>query len=128
MFSGKLKKVKGKLIYISQKDNILYQQFKDSVDENHIIDVYMEVNSGTGSLAQLAKLHKLIRILADESGTSFEGMKMAIKDKSGLIIKRKAFDKEYINWKSFGDCSKEELGLAIQSCIEIGDLIGVNVR
>jgi len=30
--------------------------------------------------------------------------------------------------KSFADCSKDELSLAIQSCIEIGDDIGFSLH
>jgi hypothetical protein len=32
--------------------------------------------------------------------------------------------KEYFLAKSFGDCSREELSLAIQAAIEIGEQVG----
>ena len=48
-------------------------------------------------------------------------MKLLVKDKAGLCIAREVSGKEYFLAKSFGECSKEELNLAIQACIEIGE-------
>ena len=46
--------------------------------------------------------------MAKESGYTFDEMKCVIKDATGLSN------------KSFADCSKDELMLAIESCIQIG--------
>ena len=51
-------------------------------------------------------------------------MKVLVKEKSGL-----AFDGGgAIFFKSFADCSKSELTLAIQACIEIGELYNINLQ
>jgi hypothetical protein len=47
-------------------------------------------------------------------------MKKVIKEKTGLIMNE--------DYKSFADCSKEELALVIQSIIEVGDIVGINFR
>jgi len=46
--------------------------------------------------------------MAKESGYTFDEMKDVVKDASGL------------GGKSFADCSKDELMLAIEACIQIG--------
>ena len=50
-------------------------------------------------------------------------MKLLIKDRAGLCIAREVSGKEYFLAKSFGDCSRDELSLAIQAAIEIGEEI-----
>jgi hypothetical protein len=46
--------------------------------------------------------------MAKESGYTFDEMKVIVKQASGLED------------KSFADCSKDELMLAIEACIQIG--------
>jgi hypothetical protein len=50
-------------------------------------------------------------------------MKILVKDKAGLCIAREVAGKEYFLAKSFGECSKEELSLAIQAAMEIGEQV-----
>ena len=128
MFEGKLVKKDGKMIYKQSKNRELYKSFVEELKEGQTINVYMEVTNGNGTLAQLAKVHKCIRVLASDLGYSFEDVKFLVKDKAGLVIKRNVGDKEYNDWKSFADCSVEELNLAIQACIELGDFVGSNLR
>ena len=49
-----------------------------------------------------------------------------IKEKSGLCIKKVRNEQLYIELKSFGDCSKEELSLAINTIIEIGKFVNID--
>jgi len=53
---------------------------------------------------------------------------MVIKDRSGLVVRREVMNKTYMDWKSFAKISKDDLGLAIQACIELGDEVGLNLR
>ena len=52
--------------------------------------------------------------------------KDVIKEKAGLyvITGTSSSDKQL---KSFGDCSKEELSAAIETCIEVGHMFGCNL-
>jgi hypothetical protein len=50
-------------------------------------------------------------------------MKILVKEKSGLSYDGGGA----IVLKSFADCSKDELVLAIQACIEIGELYNINL-
>jgi hypothetical protein len=83
----------------------------------------MGLTSDNASLAQIAKVHACIRTLAQESGYTFDEMKRIIKTHSGLCYD--AGDAEVC--KSFADCSKSELALAIESCVEIGKDFNLNL-
>lgn len=123
MFSFKLTKNNGKLVYINESTKISYQLFLDKLQEGQEVEVFMGLTSDNGSLAQLAKVHACIRELAKESGYTFEEMKFIVKKHSGLCYD--GGGAEYC--KSFKDCSKEELTMAIQSAIEIGIDLNVNL-
>jgi hypothetical protein len=128
IFEGKLTKKDGKVIYKSTNTKSKYKNFINDLKEGQVINVYMEATNGDGTLAQLAKVHKCIRVLASDLGYSFEDVKLLVKDKAGLVIKRNVNNKTYNDWKSFADCSLEELNLAIQASIELGDFVGSNLR
>ena len=108
MYSGKLIKKDGKLTYLEPKEQLAYKMFIDKLEEGQIVDMYIDLASADHSKAQLAKVHACIREMAKESGYTFDEMKCVIKDATGLAD------------KSFADCSKDELMLAIESCIQIG--------
>ena len=108
MFSGKFIKKNGKLIYDSPKDKTSYDIFINKIPEGQKVEMYIDLTDIDKSKAQLAKVHACIRELAKESGNTFDDMKNIIKDESGLKD------------KSFADCSKTELMLAIEACIDIG--------
>ena len=128
MFSASLTKVDGKLIHTKSHNQLRYKEFVRLIDEGLDVDVFMEINSADGTLAQLAKVHKCIRELANQIGETFEDMKVYVKDRAGLVVKRTVLGKEYMDWKSFGKCSREDLNLAIQACINIGDEVTLNLR
>lgn len=128
MLHGKFKKADKKLVHITLAGEKKYKEFVQSLPDDTMVEFFMEISNPDGSLAQLAKVHKCIRVLAAHSGHSFEEMKLYVKDKSGLLIIRTAMGNDYTEWKSFGDCSLEELQLAIIACIEIGDIVGLNLR
>ena len=109
MFNGKLVKRNG-------KPKLGYQIFLDKLAEGQKVDMYIDVTDNKHSGAQLKKVHACIRELAKESGYTFDEMKCLVKDHAGLSHKEGIM----IEYKSFADCSKDELMLAIEACIEIG--------
>jgi hypothetical protein len=108
MFSGKFKKTNGKLVFNSPQDKLAYEIFVDKIPEGQSIEMYLDLANADHSKAQLAKVHACIREIAKESGYTFDEMKSIIKDASGIAD------------KSFANCSKDELMLAIEACIQIG--------
>ena len=108
MFSGKFIKKDGKLVFDHPQDKLAYEIFLEKIPEGQKVEMYLDLVNTDPSKAQLAKVHACIRELAKESGYTFDEMKLVIKQASGLED------------KSFADCSKDELMLAIEACIQIG--------
>lgn len=123
MLSVKLVKKDGKLTYPDDKSKLAYQIFLDKLQEGQKVEMYIGLADADHSVAQLAKVHACIRELAKESGYTFEEMKVLIKERSGLCYD--AGDATLC--KSFADCSKDELALAIEACIEVGKLYNINL-
>lgn len=128
MFSSTLKKVGGRLVHAKTGDEVKYKEFVKLLEEGTLVEVFMETSTGDGTLAQLAKVHKCIRVLANHTGHNFDDIKMVIKDRSGLVVRRSVLGKQYMDWKSFGNISRDDLNLAIQACIDMGDEVGLNLR
>lgn len=121
----KVTKKNGGLVYQNKSMESLHQEFIDNLAEGQTVEIFFEAYQDNGTNLQLAKIHASIRKLGNELGHTFEEMKLIIKRASGLAYD--VTDNElYI--KSFGDCSVEELGSAIQAIIEIGDAVNVNFR
>lgn len=118
--TGKFIKKMGKLEFSSTAVAKQYEVFISKVAEGNIVEFFYEETHDDGTLPQLAKLHAMLKPLATHIGETVENMKILVKDRAGLCIAREVAGKEYFLAKSFGDCSKEELSLAIQAAIEIG--------
>lgn len=127
-FSGKYVKKHGLLQPVSVAVSKQKELFDDRLPEGTVVECFFEVQHDDGTIPQLAKLHVLIRQLAAHIGESVENMKLLVKDRAGLCITREVSGKEYFLAKSFGDCSREELSLAIQAAIEIGEEVNCLVH
>lgn len=97
-----------------------FKLFFSDINENEIFNITYESVNSDHSYAQLSKVHKLVRELAGYTGMSFDEVKDEVKKRAGLYTDTAL--------KSFADCSKDELSLAIQACIEIGDDVGFNLH
>ena len=122
-FTGLLKKKKNVLEFVSQKDQSKYNLFKDNIPEDCLVETYMEIQTDDGSLAQLAKIHAMIRDLCSHTGDTFEDMKFIIKKRAGLCIEKELDGSRFLYCKSLGDCSKQELSLVIQAIQEVSHLL-----
>lgn len=120
-FTGKYIKRDGQLRPNSLSVGKQEEMFIAHIPEGSIVECFYEVQHDDGTLPQLAKLHVMIKALATHIGESAENMKLLVKDRAGLCIAREVSGKEYFLAKSFGECSREELSLAIQAAIEIGE-------
>jgi hypothetical protein len=114
--SVKFKKENKELIIANQLSKVQLDLFVKQLEEGQKVLVTYEVVNDDASYAQLSKLHKCIRELAEYSGMSMDDMKLYVKNEAGLV--------KGDSIVSFADCSKEELSGAIQACINIGDKIG----
>jgi hypothetical protein len=119
-FNGKFIKRNGRLEFSSLAVSKQHEIFVSEVPDGTIVEFFFEVQQDDGTLPQLAKLHAMIRELALHVGEPFDNMKLLVKDRAGLCLAREVAGKEYFLAKSFGECSREELSLAIQAAIDIG--------
>lgn len=120
----KFKKVNGKLV---TKDGLMKNRLKDFINgltEDDEIDCIMEAVEPNNSKAQLAKIHVMIKEIADETGEDVKKTKIDIKDQCGLTYY--VDNKKY--YKSFADESKENLSNIIEKIYLIGDFLNINFR
>jgi hypothetical protein len=125
IFTAKLVKRDGKLVHVNQATIGLQTDFVDALEEGQEIEVFFEANKDDGTHAQLAKVHVMIRKLAQDMGYTFEEMKKEIKRRSGLAYGDLQTSEGYV--KSFADCSKEELGLVIEEINSIALKMGLSL-
>lgn len=111
----------GKLVPLNKKENKKYQLFQEGLKEGELVEAFITTSGKEKSLAQLAKAHACIREIALESGQSFNEIKTYIKLKAGLDIA----EGEFI---SFADCTKDQMALVIQECIELGKDLNLNLQ
>ena len=119
--NGKYKKERGFLKPLTIAGIKQHELFVSNIPEGSIVEFFYEVQHDDGTLPQLAKLHVMIKQLSTHIGETAENMKLLVKDRAGLCIAREVSGKEYFLAKSFADCSRDELSLAIQAAIEIGE-------
>lgn len=115
IFTSVLVKKGNKLEHTLDAKKQLYKEFVKELPEGTKMDVFMDVSGSKGSNAQLAKIHAMIRQLADDIGEDVISMKAHVKDRA--LIK-----------KSFADCDKDELSSVIQALYQLGDELGSNLR
>jgi len=105
----------GKLEHtIKAKEGILNDIIKD-LPEGAKIEVFANTVGMKGSNAQLAKIHAMIRQLANDIGEDPASLKEHVKNQAMID-------------KSFADCDTEELNAVIQTIITLGDWNGSNLR
>lgn len=119
----RLIKVDNKLVHVKSSAKVLYEEFVKNIKPNQVVDVYFEAHDGSGTNAQLQKIHACIREIAFEMGDTFPSVKSMIKQMSGLKFPLQG-EKDYE--KSFAICSAKELSIVIQTIIEAGKEIGIN--
>jgi len=103
-------------LYSNSAETIKKNLWKKTLVPGQIVEITYQVYNPDHSYAQLSKLHPMIRELSIETGVIFEEMKTIIKKKTGLYASNGDF-------KSFGECNKDELSSAIQTCEELMNFI-----
>lgn len=128
MLGVNLKKFGDKLIYVKGAEERLYKEFVNNLQEGQVVQAFFDADTDDGSLAQIAKIKACIREIAKETGDTFEDTQLEIKKASGLCVIKEIEGEKYMICKSFGDCSKADLSLAIQTIIERGKFLSLNFQ
>lgn len=114
----------GEFAYPVKANKTRLDTFLKSLPNGSRLEVFISASNDKGTNAQLARLHAMIRQIANDLGYTFNEVKLMVKREVGLCFMRN--NTEYC--KSFADCDKDELNLAIQECIRIGDFNGIQLR
>lgn len=128
MFHALLEKQGDKLVHVGNVGVAQYKEFVKSLEEGQRVEVFFDVYMDDGSLGQLAKIHKCIRELANDTGAEFHDMKLEVKKRAGFCFKKEIDGEMYMYCKSFGHSSKKELNHIIETIILMGDELGMNFR
>jgi hypothetical protein len=126
-YVGLLRKNGITLDYVNQSDKTSYGYFLESIPDGELVEIYMEKQSDDGTLAQLAKVHAMIRELAIHIGETFEDMKLLVKKRAGLCIEKEIEGERFLHCKSLGKCNKQELALCIEAMKQIGEAIDYSI-
>ena len=121
MFLGTLVKKNSKLGYSNKKEKLLYELFVDKIKEGEEVEIFVCIKGAKANGAQISKVHASIRVIAMELGYSFEDMKLLVKQRAGLWFEVEDDDKKKVVCKSFADCSKQEISLAIEACNDLAE-------
>ena len=111
-----LKMENGTLVPKRDIDKYSLRNYVANVEEGATIQVTYEEQSTDGTYAQISKLQACTRELSKFLGYTHEEVKDIVKHKANLYSPEGDF-------KSFADCSKEELSLAIQAALELGEQV-----
>lgn len=115
---AKLIKKNGQIVFKNEKDLSLFQLYASQLREGCVIEQYTNFEADDGSLNQLAKIHAMISDIANETGETKSKIKKQVKRDCDLIEMNGEL-------KSFGSCSKEELGDVIQHLTDLGDFLSI---
>ena len=111
-----LKMENGALVPKRDVDKYALRNYVMNVEEGATIQVTYEEQSTDGTYAKISKLQACTRELSKFLGYTHEEVKDIVKHKANLYSPEGDF-------KSFADCSKEELSLAIQAALELGEQV-----
>jgi hypothetical protein len=120
----KVHKVDGKLV---PKDGLMknrLNEFIRNLTDDDEIECIMEAVEPNNTKAQLAKIHVMIKEIADETGEDVKKTKQDLKDQCGLTYY--VDNKKY--YKSFADESRESLSDIIEKIYLIGDFLNINFQ
>ena len=120
----KLSVKNGEFFFPAKVQQTRLNTFLKSLPDGVKLEMFLSTTSDNGTNAQLARLHVMIREIANDLGYTFHEIKLTVKRNTGLCFTK---DKEEY-CKSFADCDVEDLNLCIQECIRLGDDLGIQLR
>lgn len=122
IFIGKwIKLANGSLSFKFKKDESAFQELVAKLKVNQCVDVFVDFSDDLGRLSQIAKLKSGIREIARETGETFITIEHVIKKEAGL------YDEISQEYKSFGNCSIQQLSDAIQVLLEKAEFTGTKI-
>jgi len=123
VLSIKFKKKNGKLVIDNLLSKEQYRLFIAQVKDNDSVNAIFEIKRVENTKLYLAKIHVCIKELADEMGDTPANVKKQVKKECGMSYTKDGKEE----YDSFAECSKEELGNVIETIIQMGNFLGMNL-
>ena len=105
----------GKLLFENKGREAMYDEFQKTLSDGTKFRVFIEEINSDHTVGQINKLHKCIRIIAEDTGNDFQTVKNTVKERMGY------------EQDSFGNASYVELDMAIKETILLGEELGINL-
>ena len=105
-----------KLVFENKGREAMFDKFVKCLEQGKKYRVFIEEINDSHTQGQLNKIHKCIRIIAQDTGNDFNTIKNEVKSRIG-------YDGE-----SFANASYDELDFAIKETITLGDELGINLH
>jgi hypothetical protein len=119
-----LVKRNGKLTPKNKLHEEQYKLFTSNIPEGKEVTALFELVDDTNTKAQLAKVHVMIKEIAEQQGQSAAETKLEVKDQCNLTYYEDGVKK----YKSFGKASKEDLSYVIEVLYQLGEFFNINFR
>ena len=120
-FITKMIKKDGKLTFKKKSDKAVMDKAIENLREGQAVEMVIDFTKDDGRLGQISKIHAMIGDISAETGDDYEEIKKEVKKKAGLYTPNEEL-------KSFANCSSQELSLAIQAAINLGEFLGMNLN
>lgn len=108
------------LVPANDKERLKYRRLLATMSAGDNVQALFEKVTDDAGFAQLSKLYACMRQIVNDTGNDLETVKREVKQRAGMSYRRGSTEIS----KSFGDCSKADLGIAINACIELGAELG----
>lgn len=114
---------KGELLPFTTGETDKRKKFVAKLPKGARVQILYAYTSGEVSAVHFAAVHGIIRAISEDTGNVFDDVKTEVKKRSGLQTGVNANgDPEY---KSFGDCTREEIFCAITHAVDLGLEYGI---
>ena len=117
------KKEGNKLTIPSKLAKEQYKIFLGSLTDGDTVEALFELKTEDSTKSQLAKIHVMLKIMADEQGCSIKEMKEQVKSECGMSYEENG----KTVYQSFAPCSKDELSNVIETTIQVGRFMNINL-
>ena len=119
-FIGTLVKKGDKAELSTGQQKVLYDRFIQHFPEGTRFEICVNVQGKDASASQISKVHAMIRHLANQTGHTFNQMKLLVKNEAGLCYVFHEDGEQKLVCKSFGDdCDSDDINMAIKAIEEI---------
>ena len=118
------KKQGKKLVMTSELSKEQYKLFLRSLKDDDVVEALFELRTMDNTKSQLAKIHVMLKIMADEQGYTAREMKDLIKEECNMYYVQQG----HKVYTSFSQCDKDDLSNIIEIIIQRANFLNINLQ